>query len=418
MSEISTGGAPEVSVIIPVYNCAAYLPECLDSVIAQTESSWEIICVDDGSTDDSVSVLHEYERRLGSKLRIIEQENAGCACARNRAIPLARGSYLMFLDADDFLAPRCFELAFDAARRTNAQIVVWDLWFYNNQRKRQQHPPLGILHFAPFDFDGQAFSWKRSPDDFLMSFQTWAWNKLFLASFVREGGYRFAEDIQRSEDIAFVYPALVDAERIATVGERLISYRVMRADSAMATKDRHAFDFVCAIHSFRSYLLETGRLEALSRSYATWAMSSILYNLNTLASYPAFCEVYRYLADRGFSDLGLADLGERDFLDPIYHARMREIIECDPTVYLFGRARSLDAAREDALAVVDEVSAARDEALAERDAACEREAAVRADLDRVVSEFDAVMGAAEQRVGQAICRLPRAIQRKVGASKR
>ena len=296
--------------------------------------------------------------------------------------------------------------------------MVWDLWFYNNQRKRRQHPPLGILHFAPFDFDGQAFSWKRSPDDFLMSFQTWAWNKLFLASFVREGGYRFAEDIQRSEDIAFVYSALVDAERIATVGERLINYRVMRAGSAMATKDRHAFDYVRAIHSFRSYLLETGRLEALSRSYATWAMSSILYNLNTLASYPAFCEVYRYLADRGFSDLGLADLGEHDFLDPIYYARMREISECDPAAYLFGRACSLDAAREDALAVLDEVSAARDEALAERDAACAREAAVRADLDRVVSEFDAVMGAAEQRVGQAICRLPRAIQRKVGTSKR
>ena len=64
------------------------------------------------------------------------------------------------------------------------------------------------------------------------------------------------------------------------------------------------------------------------------------------------------------------------------------------------------------------MSAARDEALDERDAACAREAAVRADLDRAVSEFDAVMGAAEQRVGQAICRLPRAIQRKVGTSKR
>ena len=97
MSEISAGSAPAVSVIIPVYNCAAFLPECLDSVIAQTESSWEIICVDDGSTDDSVSVLREYERRLAGKMRVVEQENAGCARARNRAIPLARGSYLCLL---------------------------------------------------------------------------------------------------------------------------------------------------------------------------------------------------------------------------------------------------------------------------------------------------------------------------------
>ena len=84
MSEISTGGAPAVSVVIPVYNCAAYLPECLDSVIAQTESSWEIICVDDGSTDDSVSVLREYERRLAGKMRVVEQENAGCARSQPR----------------------------------------------------------------------------------------------------------------------------------------------------------------------------------------------------------------------------------------------------------------------------------------------------------------------------------------------
>ena len=102
---------------------------------------------------------------------------------------------------------------------------------------------------------------------------------------------------------------------------------------------------------------------------------------------------------------------------PLFEERMRAVE--DVIAYKLENGLPVfDAAREDALAVLDEVSAARDEALAERDAACAREAAMRADLDRVVSEFDAVMGAAEQRVGQAICRLPRAIQRKVGASKR
>lgn len=73
MVENAAEGIPSVSVIVPVYNCAPYLRQCLDSVIAQTESSWEIICVDDGSTDDSVSVLREYERRLAGKMRVVEQ---------------------------------------------------------------------------------------------------------------------------------------------------------------------------------------------------------------------------------------------------------------------------------------------------------------------------------------------------------
>ena len=403
--------APTVSVIVPVYNCAPYLRQCLDSVVAQTECSWEIIAVDDGSTDGSIALLREYEERLDGKMRVVEQENAGPARARNCAIDMAQGKYFAFLDADDFLDPRCFELAVGQAECTEAQIVAWDIWFFNDRHQRIQHPPLGILHFAPFDADGQPFSWRKCPDAFLLSFQTWPWNKLYLASYIREGGYRFQEDVMRSEDIGFVYPALVDAERIATVGERLINYRVMRADSAMATKDKHPFDFIVAIASFREYLLGTGHYEELERSYVTWAMSSILYNLHTLSSFDAFCAVYDYLGKQGIRDLGLLDCPKEAFLDPAFYDKTREIVEWDAAHFLFDRSRALDFAREDALAMLDFTSA-------ERDAACAREAAVRADLDRVVSEFDAVMGAAEQRVGQAICRLPRAIQRKVGASKR
>ena len=75
--------APSVSVIIPVYNCAPYLRQWIDSVINQTEPSWEIICVDDGSTDDSVSILREFEEKLCGKMRVFVQENSGPAKARN-----------------------------------------------------------------------------------------------------------------------------------------------------------------------------------------------------------------------------------------------------------------------------------------------------------------------------------------------
>ena len=197
---------PSVSVIIPVYNCAPYLRQCIDSVIDQTESSWEIIAVDDGSTDDSVAVLREYERRFDGKMRVVTQENAGPARARNRAIDLAKGKYLLFLDADDFIDCRCLELAKGRAEEISADLVAWDVWYFNDRYQRLQHPPVGMLHFAPFEKGGDPSSWRDSPDDIFLSFQNWPWNKLFSAQFVRAEGLRFQEDIKRTEDVLSSVP--------------------------------------------------------------------------------------------------------------------------------------------------------------------------------------------------------------------
>ena len=135
MVNVASQMTPSVSVIIPVFNCAPFLRRCLDSVVVQSDSSWEIISVDDGSTDGSIAILREYEEKLGGKMRVIEQKNAGPAKARNRAIDIAAGQYLAFLDADDFLDSRCFELALEQAQRFDAQIVVWDIWFYNDSMR-------------------------------------------------------------------------------------------------------------------------------------------------------------------------------------------------------------------------------------------------------------------------------------------
>lgn len=432
-SESAPGGGkgeplPLVSVVIPVYNCGPYLRQCLDSVVAQTYAAWEIVCVDDGSTDDSASILREYAHSLEGRLRILSQENAGPARARNRGIDAARGDYLLFLDADDFLEPRCLELTVARALETDAQVVAFDIWFFNNRRQHRQHPPEGILYFAPFDADGAVFSWRKSPNDILLSFQSWPWNKLFSTAFVRAGGFRFQEEIVRSEDIMFVCSALVAAERIATVGERLVNYRVQRADSAMATKDRFAFDFLAAIIAFKKFLEREGLFELLRRGYENWALSSALYNLHSLASYDSFCEVYERLRESGFEEMGVAECPREAFFDGDMFDRMRDIGTVSPSRYLFDRAAELDFAREDALAVLDCVNGERDSARAGEKRAREEAAAriaqleaeyeaelsrSRAETEALRAEFDAVMNAAEQKVGQAVCALPRAVQRAI-----
>ena len=95
---------PKVSVIIPVYNVEDYLRQCLDSVINQTLKDIEIICVDDGSTDKSLEILHEYEKK-DSRITVLTQKNQYAGVARNVGMSVATGKYFVFLDSDDFFEP-------------------------------------------------------------------------------------------------------------------------------------------------------------------------------------------------------------------------------------------------------------------------------------------------------------------------
>ena len=100
---------PIVSVIIPVYNGERYLAETIESVIAQTEVNWEIIAVNDGSTDISQTILEGYAKKIPDRIRVIAVENRGVSRARNTAVAAARGTYVAFLDQDDLWAPRKLE---------------------------------------------------------------------------------------------------------------------------------------------------------------------------------------------------------------------------------------------------------------------------------------------------------------------
>ena len=108
---------PIVSIVVPVYNGERYLRDSLDSLLAQTFRDFEIICVNDGSTDSSESIINEYLER-DSHIRVVNQANAGVASARNTGIENAKGRYLMFCDDDDLFAP---EHAQDHGRRNGAK---------------------------------------------------------------------------------------------------------------------------------------------------------------------------------------------------------------------------------------------------------------------------------------------------------
>jgi glycosyltransferase involved in cell wall biosynthesis len=122
---------PLISIIVPVYNTAELLAKCVDSILSQTWSNIEVILVDDGSTDNSAEVIKHYQKQYPDKVKGLFQENAGQASARNAALDIMRGKFVSFVDSDDYILRDMLESLFEAAIKTNSQIVISDFQTVN-----------------------------------------------------------------------------------------------------------------------------------------------------------------------------------------------------------------------------------------------------------------------------------------------
>ena len=122
---------PKISVIIPVYKVEQYLPECLDSIINQTYKNLEIICIDDGSPDNSGKILDEYASK-DNRIRVIHKENGGISSARNAGLDIATGDWISFVDSDDWLDINTYEKLLSSADEANTDIVMFGNCSVNN----------------------------------------------------------------------------------------------------------------------------------------------------------------------------------------------------------------------------------------------------------------------------------------------
>ena len=121
-----------LSIVVPVYNVEKYLRQCLDSVIGAKTDEYEIVCVNDGSTDSSPAILEEYREKYPETVRVVHTENGGLGAASNNGIMAAKGEYVGFLDRDDYLEPGAVEEMPDACR-SDADLIIFDFNEVNDQ---------------------------------------------------------------------------------------------------------------------------------------------------------------------------------------------------------------------------------------------------------------------------------------------
>jgi len=212
---------PAVSVIVPVFNTKKYLQECLDSLVAQTLQEIEVICVDNGSTDGSYEFLVDYAK-VHENIFVMKHTEGRQGGARNAGLEVAKGSYIGFVDSDDFVSPDMFRTMYETAEANAAQVAVCNIqYFHMDSGYGRSALPRSVL-----DAPGAA-SIQQKPK--LLSNLTIC-NKIFSRRLIDRYEIRFPQGYYH-EDQFFVIVALTKAERISTIPASLYFYRKGRQGS-------------------------------------------------------------------------------------------------------------------------------------------------------------------------------------------
>lgn len=208
---------PKVSVIIPVYNVEKYLCQCLDSLINQTLKDIEIICVDDGSTDNSLEILKEYMAK-DDRFIVLHQENQGAGAARNKGLEFAKGEYLHFMDGDDYIENNFYEEMYQTVKVEQADLVYCSWNIIQEKGARNSYPQCKIKCFS-----------KKSIDNVdRLSVNCEVWNKLFEKSLIYKYNIRFPL-FRYGEDTSFTNQYLIVANNICGIPKNLYNYRVTKS---------------------------------------------------------------------------------------------------------------------------------------------------------------------------------------------
>lgn len=280
-----------VTVIVPVHNAMPHLPACIDSILAQTVAATEIICVDDGSTDESASCLDEVAR-TNPCVSVIRQECAGVSAARNRGLRQARGTYVLFVDSDDFIAENLVEKALESAQEHSAEMTIFGFDEYYGKSNifiPREICPEEDLYDTAFSLADMTL-----PSPYLVTPNVW--RILFDRSFLMENELVFHEDLRTSEDLALIYEALFSAKRIALVADRLYHYR--RDGSDTLTRKARGCAGIDALEYIRSFAAHHGVLERNAFHFCNIVLDVAEYATSTAYDLDEFLMIYRSFTSR------------------------------------------------------------------------------------------------------------------------
>lgn len=242
-----------VSVIVPVYNTEKYIEKCIKSIIAQTYSDWELLLVDDGSTDESAGICLRYADN-DSRIKYLYQENSGVSVARNTGIVSAKGDYIYFLDSDDVAEKELLETAVSSMEDSRADMVYFNTQSLSEEGEGYWNIPVeeGLFEFSNYTqwLDFVLFKYLNFKINFAV------WNKLYRTNIIKSNSIFFDEGVSMGEDIGFNLKYFLYVKKVLGISQVLHQYW-KRSGSIMSEDSSNTFwinDFAVMLKGVKTQL--------------------------------------------------------------------------------------------------------------------------------------------------------------------
>lgn len=235
----------KISVVIPIYNVENYLVNCLESIINQTLTEIEIICINDGSTDKSLSILEDYVKK-DRRIILINQENLGAGKSRNIGLDNAKGTYIHFMDSDDYLELDAYENLYNTAIKFNADMVKGKSNSFDDKTQKNIENLLYNLTKLSYDCFNRVLSFYTSPE-ILLNTSIVPWNGIYKREYLNNNKINF-NSLKCVNDHTFYYEVIINSNKLVIIDNILINHRV-NCDNSLVTQ--RAKNFYCEFISFR-----------------------------------------------------------------------------------------------------------------------------------------------------------------------
>lgn len=274
---------PKVSIITPVFNTEKYIAEAIESVQKQNFKDYEHIIIDDGSTDDTVSIIKRYLNK-DTKIKLIIQKNSGAASARNRGLKAAKGDYITFIDGDDFVAEDMLNTLFERASKYSCDLISYNKYiFNNNERKSAKETWLYKTESLP-----EVFCPRRDLGSLTFLFAPLSICVFLERKFVEVNKLTFDSKYRRNEDVLFMGKAMALSNIASIIRKELYYYRVGNKENLSSTLDKFMDDGWMVLKDLHEFLVDQNLLQKhVEQSFYALCSAILWHYISNMKTYKA-----------------------------------------------------------------------------------------------------------------------------------